>query len=50
MKTYTFWKNLRNGAIYKYEFGTKPLNADPECATIRPWKGTRALKERKERK
>jgi len=44
MKTYTYWKNLRNGAIYKYEFGTKPLNADTEWKQVTGWDYDEALR------
>ena len=44
MKTYTYWKKLRNGAIYKYEFGTKPLNADTEWKQVTGWDYDEALR------
>ena len=31
---WTYWKNLNSGMIYKYERGTKPLNATTEWRQV----------------
>ena len=47
--TYTFWKELRTGCIYKYEFGKKPFNADIEWKQVTGWDYDESLRIAREK-
>ena len=40
----TYWKNNKSGCIYKYEFGTKPFNADTEWTQVTGWDYDEAMR------
>lgn len=43
--TYTYWRENRTGCIYKYEFGTKPYNADTAWTQVTGYEYDKALEE-----